>query len=89
MGKAIVATDTPAMRSYITHGVNGLLVKEGDADEMHDALARVLGDRELRNRLGSAARAYAEVHLDADACTKVLADYFTTLMGSSRTKRES
>lgn len=80
MGKAIVATDTPAMRSYIEDGVNGLLVKEGDAAAMHDALARVLGDTQLRERLGSAARAYAEAHLDADKCTKVLADYFKALV---------
>jgi glycosyltransferase involved in cell wall biosynthesis len=89
MGKAIVATDTPAMRSYIQDGVNGLLVKEGDSAAMHEALARVLGDAPLRERLGEAARSYAEKHLDADRCTSVLADYFKKVAGRSRTNSES
>lgn len=76
MGKAIVATRTEAMESYITDGVNGLLVEEGSVEAMGEALSRVVTDAQLRSRLERGARAYAEAHLDADACTKKLAEYF-------------
>lgn len=80
MGKAIIATKTEAMESYITDGVNGLLVKEGSLEEMRGALSRVLSDSVFREHLERGARAYAEAHLDADECTKRLADYFLTLI---------
>ncbi len=79
MGKAIVASKTPAMESYITDGVNGLLVEEGNAAQMHGALRSLLESDALRMRLEKGARMYAQRHLDADACTKVLADYFTRI----------
>lgn len=80
MGKAIVATKTEAMESYITNGVNGLLVEEGNVEAMRDALSRILLDGELRGRLERGARAYAENHLEAGQCTKNLADYFEKLL---------
>ena len=76
MGKAIVATKTEAMESYITDGVNGLLVEEGSVEAMREALSRILTDSQLRSRLEKGARAYAEKNLNADMCTKHLADYF-------------
>ena len=76
MGKAIIATKTDAMESYITDGVNGLLVAEGNVEAMHEALSKVLGDEAFRQSLGTEARKFAEEHLEADECTKHLADYF-------------
>ena len=76
MGKAIIATRTPTMESYIESGENGILVDEGNIEGMRQALSNVLSDTQLRTRLGKNARAYAEKNLDADVCTKNLADFF-------------
>lgn len=53
--KAIVATRVGDNPHVIEDGVSGLLVDSGDIEGMVDALARA-GDRELRLRLGEAAR---------------------------------
>lgn len=79
LGKAIVATNTHTMRSYITDGENGLLVPEREPEALKEALLRVLGDDSLRERLEQSARAYAEKHLDIDAQTKRLADFFRSI----------
>ena len=55
-GLAVVAPDQPNLREVLTHGENALLVRPGDADEMLAALIRLVGDPELRRRLGEAAR---------------------------------
>jgi colanic acid/amylovoran biosynthesis glycosyltransferase len=75
MGKAIVASRSQGMEAYITDGVNGLLVPQHDAVAMRDAVQKLLNDRELRERLGKNARAYAEEHLEPDRCTEHLAEF--------------
>ena len=52
MGKPCVVTDTAAMRDYATDGVNCLTVPVADARALHSAIARLLGDPTLRERLG-------------------------------------
>ena len=80
MGKAIIATSTHTMRSYITHEENGLLVPEGDVQAMRRALEELLCDDEKRKKLGEAARIYAEENLDAEKLAGQLADYFRRLV---------
>jgi len=68
-GGAVVCTDAHGNRDFCHDGEN-CLVPDADADAVSAALARVLGDRELRERLGRAgietAREYAwERRIDA------------------------
>jgi glycosyltransferase involved in cell wall biosynthesis len=79
MGKAIVATSTGTTRTFITNKENGLLVPEGDAEAMRAAIQMLLNDAALRERLGRAARAYAEKNLGAEMLTGKLADFFKRL----------
>lgn len=79
MGKAVVASSTHTMRSYITHGDNGLLVPERDVEAARAAIRGLLRDKEKRVRLGSSARAYAERYLDAEMLAAKLAEYFKHL----------
>ncbi len=58
-GRAIVASDLPALREVLTHEVTALLVPAGDPDALAAALARLADDEGLRRRLGAAARALA------------------------------
>jgi glycosyltransferase involved in cell wall biosynthesis len=56
-GRAIVASDLPAIREVLTHDVNAWLVQAGEPAALADGIKRVVTDRKLRRRLASAARA--------------------------------
>jgi len=50
-GTAVVAADSPGLRDSVRRDVTGLLVPYDDSAALADALARVLGDAALRERL--------------------------------------
>jgi glycosyltransferase involved in cell wall biosynthesis len=56
MGKGIVASRLGQVGEVVIDGENGLLVEPGDADELAQAIERLAADRDLRERLGDAAR---------------------------------
>ncbi len=49
-GAPSVSSDVPGLRDSVRDGETGLLVPYGNVDALADAVARVLGDRELRRR---------------------------------------
>ncbi len=53
-GLAVVCTDTLGPEEAVAHGVNGLVVPAGDADGLADAIATLVGDRALVQRLRAA-----------------------------------
>lgn len=55
-GLPTVATAVGGVPEMITHEVNGLLVAPGDVDGLAAAIARLMEDPQLRQRLGAAAR---------------------------------
>jgi glycosyltransferase involved in cell wall biosynthesis len=59
-GKPVVATPVTGVRDLVRDGVNGLLVPPGDPLALRDALARLLHERGLAERLGQAGRATVE-----------------------------
>jgi glycosyltransferase involved in cell wall biosynthesis len=59
-GKALVATGVGGVPEAVDDGVEGLLVPPGDPGALAGALARLLEDPALRERLGRAARLRAE-----------------------------
>ncbi|MCG8624803.1 MAG: glycosyltransferase family 4 protein [Proteobacteria bacterium] len=65
-GCPVVSFDCPTgPGEIIKHGVNGLLVANGDVAGLTRAMAKVLGDAKLRQRLGKAGRKrMAEFRLD-------------------------
>ncbi|RZJ03691.1 MAG: glycosyltransferase [Rubrivivax sp.] len=58
-GCACVASEVIGVRGVIEDGVTGLLVPEGNAEALADALARLLREPSMAARLGAAARARA------------------------------
>ena len=54
-GRAIVASDLPAIREVLSDGRDGLLVPPGDPEALAHALERLAGDPPLAERLGRAA----------------------------------
>lgn len=55
-GIAVIATPVGAIPEVIESGRNGLIVPAGDVPALANALERLIGDPELRRRLGDAAR---------------------------------
>ena len=59
-GRAIVGGNRAGIPDVVSDGENGLLVDPDDADQLADALVRLLSDRRLAERLGAAARRTGE-----------------------------
>jgi glycosyltransferase involved in cell wall biosynthesis len=59
-GRAIVAPDQPNIREVLAHERTALLFNPAREGAMWEAIARLLGDAALRQRLGAAARAELE-----------------------------
>ena len=57
--RPIVASDVWGVRGAITHGEVGLLVPEGDAEALADAIERLVDDEPFARGLGQAARSSA------------------------------
>lgn len=63
-GRAIVTTRHAGVPEHIRHGETGLLSDERDVSAFAQNLEKVLTSPDLRDRLGAAARRYAESNLD-------------------------
>jgi glycosyltransferase involved in cell wall biosynthesis len=63
-GLAVVATDVRGCREAVVHGENGLLVPARDPDSLASAIARLLDDKPMRERMGRRGRELAEDRFD-------------------------
>lgn len=63
-GAAVVSTPVGAVTDIMTNEVNGLIVQPGDVEGLAAALDRLIGDPELRDRLGENARSTHREMLD-------------------------
>ena len=85
-GTPVVASALDGYRNVATDGVDALLVEPGDAVGLASALARVLADSALANRLRTAGATRAEDF----SMTKLVAEYaaiYRELLSRSRTSR--
>ena len=78
LGRPLVATSGSGYDDFVEDGANGILVPPGDAGALAGALVRLLGDPELRTRLGTAAGERI-LDLEADAVAARFADFFAGL----------
>jgi glycosyltransferase involved in cell wall biosynthesis len=60
-GRGAIGSRVGGIVDLVEDGVNGLLVEPGDAEALAGALIRVLGDRDLAQRLGAAGHASADL----------------------------
>lgn len=57
LGKAVIATNTTGSAvDRIVHGVNGYITNAGDVDDLHELLAKLLKDPDLREQMGFNAK---------------------------------
>jgi glycosyltransferase involved in cell wall biosynthesis len=68
-GRPVVATSVGGLRDLVVDGETGIVVPPRDPAALHAALTRLLGDRDLRRRLGSAGRERARSGFSWDAVT--------------------
>jgi glycosyltransferase involved in cell wall biosynthesis len=64
MGCACIGTDVVGVREVIAHGKTGLLVPEGDAQALADAIAQLLSQPDWAEQMGLAARASVKAKFD-------------------------
>jgi glycosyltransferase involved in cell wall biosynthesis len=60
-GKAVVASRVGGVVDVIADGKTGILIAPGNADELAQSMRRLTEDRALRERLGRAGRARADL----------------------------
>ncbi len=63
-GHPVVVTNNGGQREYVVQEHNGLLVPPGDAKALAEAIARLVDDAALRQRLGTQAKADFDDHLN-------------------------
>ena len=66
MRRSVIATDCGGNRELVVDGEVGLVVPPRDPDSLAAALTRLIGDPELRERLGNAARRRVIEHFSTE-----------------------
>lgn len=82
-GKAVIATDVPGCRSVVHHEHTGLLVPVRDAAALADAIAKLLGNAELRAVLGANARQCVVQDHASERISAAFLALYRELLGSS------
>jgi glycosyltransferase involved in cell wall biosynthesis len=80
----VISTSVGAIPRIITHEQNGLLVEPGRAQQLGQALDRLLSDPVLASRLGRAARKTVEDHYSADSVTRAYLALFKAAVVAPR-----
>ncbi len=66
MAKPVVCTPVGALRDYVIHDRNGLMVKTGDVPALAGAMKRLIGDEATRDRIALTNHRYAREHFSID-----------------------
>jgi glycosyltransferase involved in cell wall biosynthesis len=78
--RPVVATAVGGLPDAVIDGETGLLVPPGDVVTLRAALERLLGDAELRARLGAAARRLAEERFGFDVAALATVELYGTIV---------
>lgn len=73
----VVSTDLTGVPEIITPGATGLIVPQNDPGALADALARLLGNANLREQMGDAARAEVARKFDLQNNVAILRQWLT------------
>ena len=79
-GTTVVASASGGPAELVEDGVTGLLVAPGDAQELADAIAGLLGDRRRVELLGTAGRAWALENLDRERFVDRFVELYATVI---------
>lgn len=79
MGRATLTTDSPAMRDYVTDGVDGVLVPARDPAAMAQHIVDLMSDAERRKSLGAAAAQTVRKCFDLEHMWRSVSSLMTTI----------
>jgi glycosyltransferase involved in cell wall biosynthesis len=68
--KPVVAFDIGGVNETVQNKETGLLVNQGNADELADALLKLITDKPLREKMGSNGRMFVSENYTWDICSK-------------------
>jgi glycosyltransferase involved in cell wall biosynthesis len=80
-GRPVVATGVGGLLDLVVDGETGIVVPPRDAAALRAALERLLGDRDLRRRLGAAGRERAREHFSWEAVTDATLTAYADVAG--------
>lgn len=84
-GLPVVSTPVGGIPEAITDGVEGFLVQPGDVAALSERLGRLLGDPDLRHRMGSAARQKAETCFSVEKIVSQIEAVYRELLNGATT----
>jgi glycogen(starch) synthase len=79
MGIPVVAFEVGGLAEAVSHEEDGLLAGPGDLDALEAALRKLLGDPDLRARMGTAGRARIERTFDSRNSARSFLDHYRAL----------
>lgn len=80
-GRPVVASGVGGLLDLVVNGETGILVEPGNVPALRSAIERLLGDRELRRRMGEAGRRRAAERFSWDAVTRKTQDVYARYAG--------
>jgi glycosyltransferase involved in cell wall biosynthesis/ribosomal protein S18 acetylase RimI-like enzyme len=80
MGKPLVLSDIRGCREIVRPGLEGMLVPARDPKALAGAIRALLVDKELRQRMGEAARRRAEMNFSENRVLKTIQESYATLL---------
>ena len=83
-GLPVVSTPVGGIPEAVTDGVEGYLVQPGDINRLSDCIDRLLGDAELRRRMGQAGRMKVERLFSADVVLPQFEAVYAEVLGKER-----
>lgn len=66
IGRPVITSNSVGCKDTVVDGYNGFLIEPKDVDALTDKLDLLLGDKELRVKMGKASREYAEKYFDIE-----------------------
>jgi glycosyltransferase involved in cell wall biosynthesis len=81
-GTAVIASGWGGVTEIVRDGVSGLLVPPNDPAALAGALARILGDRAMAERMGAEAREFALAELTEDRFLDRFEQIYRGLVGA-------
>ena len=81
--RPVIATSVGGLPDAVIDGETGLVVPPRDVEALRAALERLLGDAELRARLGAGARRFAEERLGFDTAAHATVELYNDALGGT------
>lgn len=79
-GRPIVTTNTPGCREIVKDGVNGILIPAKDTSALAVAMARLIGDKELRKQMGISGRKMVEAEFSDSIVIRKTLDIYEKIL---------